>query len=291
MFTSTDGGRTWTGLNHTPANVLEWYGVGVDPVKTQRLLGATNWDGRIFVSDNRGRTWQEAARSPSPSVSWRNFVFAPSAPATVYAGTSAFFSAGTFDDRMAAAGIYVSHDSGSTWQPVNDIVSQAANVTDLAVDPQDAQRVYAATGTDGLLKTGNGGQSWQKINSGLPEKPVALSIAVHPINTQLLLAGLDRSGLYRSVNGGQTWQTVAVGLNPEAAVTDIVFRPGFAQEVYMSDILSGVYQSVDGGQTWLPLSDGLGVRAVNKLTFSADGRYLYAATEGGGVYSRDMRIE
>jgi hypothetical protein len=221
-------------------------------------------------------------------MSWRAIAFAPSDSATVYAGTSAFFSAGTFDDRMSAGGIYVSHDGGTTWTPANDALSQDANVTSLAVDSRNPQVVYAATGNHGLLKSTDGGQSWTAINQSLPGSPQALSVALHPTDSRILYAGLDRAGLYRSEDGGETWQSSAAGLNPEASVSDIVFDPTDPQVMYASDRFSGVYRSTDGGATWTPINTSLRTRAVNALAISSDGQHLYAATEGEGVFRLDL---
>jgi photosystem II stability/assembly factor-like uncharacterized protein len=221
-------------------------------------------------------------------MSWRAIAFAPSDPATVYSGTSAFFSAGTFDDRMSAGGIYVSHDGGATWTAANDTFSQEANVTSLVVDPHDRQLVYAATGNHGLLKTTDGGQSWMAIHQGLPGSPQALSVALHPADASIVYAGLGMAGLYRSEDGGATWQPSAAGLNPEASVSDIVLDPTDPQVMYTSDRFSGVYRSTDGGATWMPINTGLRTRAVNALSISSDGQHLYAATEGEGVFRLDL---
>ena len=42
------------------------------------------------------------------------------------------------------------------------------------------------------------------------------------------------------------------------------------------------------GASWQALNDGLRMRAVNALALSADGRHLYAGTEGEGVYRLDL---
>ena len=288
LFISADGGSDWVGLSYPPAASLEWYVVAVDPVNPQHVLAANNWNGVILQSHDGGRTWHPVSQLPGSMMSWRAIVFATSDPATVYAGTAAFFSAGTFDDRRPAGGIYVSHDGGTTWAPANDALSQDANVTSLAIDPHDPQVVYAATGNHGLLKTTDGGQSWTAINQGLPGSPQALSVALHPADAHIVYAGLDMAGLYRSQDGGETWQSSAAGLNPEARVSDIVFDPTDPQVMYAADRFSGVYRSTDGGATWMPINVGLRTRAVNALAISSDGQHLYAATEGEGIFRLDL---
>jgi photosystem II stability/assembly factor-like uncharacterized protein len=58
--------------------------------------------------------------------------------------------------------------------------------------------------------------------------------------------------------------------------------------MYASDHFSGVYRSDDGGQSWRQINASLRTRDVNRLAISGDGRHLYAATEGGGVYRLDF---
>ncbi|MDH4135180.1 MAG: hypothetical protein OEW09_00465 [Anaerolineae bacterium] len=287
LFLSTDGGDDWAGLSYPPAASLEWYVVAIDPTDSQHVLAANNWNGVILQSHDGGRAWRPVSQRPDESMSWRAIAFAPSDPATVYAGTSAFFSAGTFDDWMPAGGIYVSHDGGASWTMANDVLSQEANVTSLAIDPHDPQVVYAATGNHGLLKTTDGGQSWTASNQGLPESR-ALSVVLHPADASIVYAGLGMAGLYRSEDGGATWQSSAAGLNPEASVSGIVFDPTATQVMYAADRFSGVYRSTDGGMSWMPINVGLRTRAVNALAISPDGQHLYAATEGEGVFRLDL---
>ncbi len=296
LFLSNDGGGGWTGMSYPPASSLEWYVVAVDVTDPQHVLAANNWNGAILQSHDGGYTWRPVSRRPaeehSPELaegmSWRAIAFAPSEPTTVYAGTSAFYSAGTFDDRMPAGGIYVSHDAGITWNEANDAISRDANVTALAIDPDDPQVVYAATGNHGLLKSSDGGGSWAAINQGLPGSPSALAVTVHPSRSNEVYAGLALAGLYRSQDGGATWQPSSAGLNPEASVSDIVFDPTDPQVMYVADRFSGVYRSSDGGATWFPTNNGLRTRVVNALAVSSDGQHLYAGTEGEGVFRLDL---
>lgn len=288
MFLSAYGGEEWVGLNVAPAASMEWYVVAVDPTDSRHVLAANNWNGVILQSHNRGQEWHPVSLRPDESMSWRAIVFAPSDPATVYAGTSAFYSAGTFDDRMPAGGVYISHDGGGSWHPANDALSQDANVTALVIDPGDPQVAYAATGNHGLLKTTAGGEHWATINQGLPGEPSALSVAVHPSEPGVVYAGLAHAGLYRSTDGGDSWQSLAAGLNPEASISDIVFDPTDPQVMYIADRFSGVYHCTDGGAIWTPINAGMRTQAVNALALSTDGRHLYAATEGEGVFRLDL---
>jgi len=216
--------------------------------------------------------------------------FAPSDSKTLYAGSSAFFSAGVFDNRMPAAGVYVSRDGGATWNSANNVLSEKANIVDICVDPCDPQVVYVATGTNGLLKSSDAGGSWTAMNVATPTT-AALSVAVHPVNSKIVFVGLAHSGLYRSDDSGTTWQPSMNGMAPEAQITDILFDPRDPQVLYAADAFSGVYRSTDSGRTWRQINTALGMRAVNRLAISSGGLSLYAATEGGGVYRLDFNGE
>jgi photosystem II stability/assembly factor-like uncharacterized protein len=290
IFSSPDGGGTWTGLSNPPARVLEWNAVSIDPADPRHVLAANNWIPVIFESHDGGQTWIETNAGLREGLGWRVFAFAPSDPQTVYAGASAFFSAGSFDSNIPSAGVYVSHDGGASWEPANDARTEDANVLDLAVLPGVSQTVYAGT-AGGLLRSDDGGESWTPVEGGLPSGLSALSVAVDPADPNVVFAGLARAGLYRSDDGGATWQAASVGLNPESHVSDIVFDPNAPQTVFAADISSGVYRSADGGATWTVTNSGLRTRVVNQLALSADGQHLYAATEGEGVYRLDLNGE
>ncbi len=288
FFVSANGGDSWAGLNTPPAFNLEWNAVAVDPSSSQHVLAANNWDPILLASSNGGQTWNWAGDRLRDGMAWRAIAFAPSDSRTVYAGSSAFFSAGVFDNRMPAAGVYVSHDGGATWTAANDAISAQANVIDLAIDPCDPQVVYAATGTSGLLRRSDGGRSWIAVNVGVPAPAEVLSAAVHPHDSRIVYAGFAHRGLYRSNDGGATWHQSMAGMPPESRITDILFDPTDPQVLYVCDISSGVYRSTDSGQRWQQINAALRMRAVNQLAISADGRHLYAATEGEGVYRLDI---
>jgi len=290
FFASTDGGDSWTGRNTPPAYHLEWNAVAVDPSNPDHIVASNNWDPIILHSDNNGRTWTWSGDRLVEGMGWRVFAFAPSDPKTLYAGSSAFFSAGVFDNRMSAAGVYISRDGGETWNSANDALSAKANIIDICVDHSNPQIVYAATGTNGLLKSSDAGGSWTAMNVAAPTI-MALSIAVHPVDSKVVYAGLAHSGLYRSDDAGTTWQPSMNGMPPEANISDILFDPTDPQVMFAADAFSGVYRSTDGGRLWRQFNNALSMRAVNRLAVSTDGLHLYAATEGGGVYRLDFNGE
>ena len=85
-----------------------------------------------------------------------------------------------------------------------------------------------------------------------------------------------------------TFQRIDQGIDyymvPWTSVWDVAVDPSNPQTLYAADYQSGVYLSPDGGSSWVPINEGLSTRAVTALALSVNGRIIYAATEGGGVY-------
>jgi photosystem II stability/assembly factor-like uncharacterized protein len=293
LFVSFDGGQAWAGLSYPPASAMEWTAVALDPGDSQHVLAANNWNCAILESRDAGHTWRQTnAYLDEAKAGWRVIAFAPSDPATVYAGSAGFYSAGTFDGQIVGRGVFISHDGGATWATANNSLMQEAHVTGLAVDPHNPQQVYAATSQGGIFTSADGGRNWQAANQGLPgQAPQALSIAIDPADSKVIYVGLQQAGLYRSADGGATWRLSAAGLNPEASISGIVLNPTNSKVVYAADLNSGVYRSADGGATWQAINTGLRMRAVNALAISADGQHLYAATEGEGVFRLDLNAQ
>lgn len=288
LFVSNNGGDEWQGLNYSPARSMEWNAVSINPQNPFQIIASNNWNGDILTSLDAGQSWEHTKTFiQDKRMGWRVIAFAPSEPNIVYAGSAGYYSAGTFNLEQPGQGVYVSKDSGATWEEANNELTLNAHITDLDLSQTDAMLVYAATNEKGILRTSDGGQTWEEINQGLPNTS-ALSVALQPTDNQVIFAGFSHAGMYRSQDGGLTWRVLAKGLPAEANVTSIVFDPINPEIIYASDSQSGVYRSEDGGNSWGAINHGLRTRAVNALAISIDGQHLYAATEGEGVFRLDL---
>jgi hypothetical protein len=165
-------------------------------------------------------------------------------------------------------------------------LSSDANVADLAVLRADPNVVYAATGNKGLLNTDDRGASWRQLRIEVEDEAV-MSVELHPDNPDVVYAGLWANGVWRSEDGGSSWTQLAAGLPAEASIRDIEFHPQDPDQIFAADIFSGVYRRIADGP-WVQLNDSLRTRYVNDLEFAADGRYLFAATEGEGVFRMEL---
>ena len=252
---------------------------------------------------------------------FKAIAYAPSKPNTVYAGMRKDRRSLVGGDFPAGPsfGMYKSTDNGETWMEINNgLKTSLININCIAVHPINPDIVYIGTWKDGVFKTTDGGQSWVMKNNGLASADVR-SLAIDPQSPEVVYAGLgDGVGIFKTTNGGELWGEINTGLNlvcpsnllpagkvklgvsfeqppkrvfstdyylvPWTSVWSIVIDPTNSQMIYAGDLSSGVYMSTDGGNNWIPIKEGLSTKAVTAMAISSDGKVLYAATEGEGVF-------
>ena len=322
-FGSNDYGQNWAGLAYTPARAPEWNTIVANPVNDQILLLAVEGGGTIFKSDTDGNSWRfvlEAVGYTCCGQGFKAIDFAPSNPNIVYAGmrgSRSMINGGP--NPLPSGGMYKSIDEGETWTPINNgLQTSLMNVNCLAIHPTNPNIVYIGTWKDGIFKTIDGGQSWVNKSNGLASADVR-SLAIDPKNPEIVYAGLGEGvGLFKTTTGGELWENINTGITlncpayllpsggvkqgmtfekpplisrgleyyyvPWTSVWGIVVDPTNSDILYAADYQTGVYLSTDKGANWVPINEGLTIRAVTALAISKNGRYVYAATEGGGVF-------
>src|SRR5207248_546340 len=166
----------------------------------------------------------------------------------------------------------------------------------LAVDPADADAVYAGLREGGVRRSVDGGRSWE--DCGLPE-PGVFSLAVSAADGAVY-AGTEPSRVFRSDDCGATWDALD-------ALLDLPSRPGwrFPPRPWTSHVrwiapspsdadlllvgieLGGLMRSGDGGRTWQDHRPGA-QPDVHSLAWHprTPGR-AYEAGGGGAAFSTD----
>jgi hypothetical protein len=100
------------------------------------LIGAVN--GGVWQTDDYGRTWTPIFDA-QPTQSIGALAVAPSDPNVIYVGSGEGLHR---PDLSVGNGIYRSADGGKTWVHLG--LDDAQQIPDLAVDPKDPNRLFAA---------------------------------------------------------------------------------------------------------------------------------------------------
>lgn len=211
--------------------------------KNGQELYAGSWGAGVFKSTDGGANWFPSSLGINPAHFKINSMAIDSLnPSTVYAGTY-------------GGGVYKSVNAGLSWTQTSAGM-QPAIVYSMAVDPENSNRVYAATRKYNLVaepwggelyRSDNGGASWSVILKDIGGANVqdwVYSIAILPLDSNVIIAASHEHGPYISTNYGNSWRSVG-GADPSGR--SVVFDPTTDETNYRAYYavwhLSGFYRS------------------------------------------------
>ncbi len=282
IFKTTNGGITWSpktdfmlslsigALRMDPNNSQIIYcGTGEANISTDSYAGIG-----MLKSTDGGDTWFHSGLENSRHIA--EIEVHPLNSNIIYVAVS-----GGLYSKGPDRGIYKSTDAGATWTK-SLYINDSTSAIDVAIDPIDPQRVYAAMWerlrgptfrkaagiSTGIFLSTDGGISWNRLANGLPAQSAStgrISIAVAPSNPSVLYALLKDAGVpngssntfgsfYKSTNKGQSWTLMPSGILPgEFSSFGWYFGclevdPIDANKVYIGEI--DFLRSTDGGNTW-----------------------------------------
>ncbi|MBT8201914.1 MAG: hypothetical protein KJO87_01275, partial [Acidimicrobiia bacterium] len=254
------------------------------------VLASHELGGRLYRSTNGGQSWQEVFKLSAPGgiggmYGFKRIVFAPSTSQVVYAGSSR--SSVHLLNNKTAYGVFKSTKGGvaGSWVKASGGQLDKMAINDLAVHPKNHNFVWAATAGHGLWWTHDAGGRWMRIG-GLGPADIR-SVALSPADPDVVYVGAYQGGAYRGVHTpgkGWQWFKMAAGIPANDNVLSIVVSPEPPHRVWAGSQLTGVHFWDDIEQEWSSFNQGLEMKTVFDLAISTDGRILYAATHGGGVY-------
>ena len=279
------------------ANGLAWaqlgpYNVGGRVVDVQADKKTANG---VYAAVSGGGVWHSADGGTTWSTVWPDAqtqtmgALAQDGSGTLWAGTGEANPPGGgltyFGD-----GIYKSTDDGAHW--TNMGLRESASIGRIAIDPSNANRVFAAAsghvarsaGQRGLYRTSDGGQSWQLVLAPINATTGAIDVAINPANPQIVYAAMwDHkrnngarvyggvgSGLFRSKDGGDTWERLQNIVDPLPAYDQT--KTGLTQDASLGRI----------GVTIAP-SDPNRVYVVSGSPYGPD-KGFYSSDDGGDSF-------
>ncbi len=136
-----------------------------------------------------------------------------------------------------AGGIWKSTNAGASWTNLFDDFPQIG-VSGIAIDPNDTNIIYIATGDDdaadsysvGVFKSLDGGANWQETGlnpSNSDVNTLMNEIIIDPTNSDILWVATS-SGLFKSTDAGNTWEIRQSGF-----IADLKLKPGDPNTVYV----------------------------------------------------------
>jgi photosystem II stability/assembly factor-like uncharacterized protein len=261
-----------------PANArlptLDLSVLAVDPQRRERVFVVGDRK-QIYATTNAGESWRRLAAPPiSKTADISALVVDPRHANTLYAGT---FERGDYAygaDLGYPSAVFKSIDAGATWRALNTYGMPLPQVSMLAIDPQDPQKLYAAA--RGVFRSSDGGASWET----LVDVFAASSLALDPSKPTTMYAG-TQGGALQSSNGGASWRQPDAGFG-SGSVNAIAVNPHAPKMVYAGSE-NGLFISNDRGDTWRRYQGDLGKNGVESLAVDPTGHTLYVGGIGGLV--------
>ncbi len=200
----------------------------------------------------------------------------------------------TYYVGSADGGVFRTTNGGITWTAEFQHQHELS-IGALAVDPHNAEVVWAGTGEssvrndvsfgNGVYKSTDGGAHWKHLGLDAAMQIARIVIDPHDPNTVFVAAlgspWKDDStrGVYRTTDGGATWQKVLY-ISPDVGAGDLAIDPVNPNVLYASTYRfrrtpwslsdggpdDAIYKSVDGGTTWTRLvGHGLPTTPVGRI--------------------------
>lgn len=240
----------------------------------------TVWGAHVHRSTDGGSSWDVLENAPhypderGLRAIWQVAPGPATEPGTLYAG-------------IEPAGLFVSRDSGESWDPVRSLNDHPTSgswqpaggslaLGSIQLDPRDPRRIYCAVSAGGVYRSADGGAAWEPMNRGtradflpaeLPESGQCVHrLLLHPARPDRLYQQ-NHCGVYRSDDRAESWHDITSNL-PSGFGYALAVDPADADIAYvipeesshMRTTVAGrlrVYRTRNAGASWQPLTSGL----------------------------------
>jgi photosystem II stability/assembly factor-like uncharacterized protein len=276
IYLSTDAGRNWRLLVNFNRPRLFVDHIEVDPRNSKVLYVATHRHkepGGFFKSTDGGLTWRESPELRNEAL--HSLKQSELNPNMLLVGT--------------ITGIFRSNDSGETWTPLpTQRTPGLINVESLAIDPRDANVVYA--GTWWLpYKTTDGGQTWKSIKNGMIDDSDIFAIDIDPRNANHVIASAC-SGIYETYDAGGLWRKIQ-GIPSQSRRTRAILQHPTIAGLVFAGTTEGFWRSAKSGDnnSWMVTTSrqleinsiAVHPRTPNTIFIATNNYGVMVSTDGG----------
>ncbi len=309
VWKTDNAGTTWNPIFDEQTS----YSIGcvtVDPSNVNTVWVGTgeNIGGRhvgfgdgIYRSEDGGKTWENKGLGKSEHIS--KIIVHPNNSNILWVAVQ-----GPLWTKGGERGLYKSIDGGDTWKKtLGD--SEWTGVTDVIIDPRNADVLYAATWQrqrtvaaylgggpgSGIHKSIDGGNTWKKLTDGIPKSNLGkIGLAISSFNPDVIYAAIEldrtKGGVFMSSNQGLIWEKQSDAVSGGTG-------PHYYQELYASPhqegklyLMSNTVQiSDDHGKTFHFMNEKNKHGDSHAMAFKKDDpNYVLFGTDGGLYESFDL---
>jgi photosystem II stability/assembly factor-like uncharacterized protein len=155
---------------------------------------------------------------------------------------------------------------GNAWTNIgligNPPVYSGGCISAIAIDPSNANIMYAGATSGGVWKSTNAGSTWAALTDNVIPNLSIASLAIDPNHPTTIYAGtgngyagldeLTGTGLWKSGDGGATWKRIGT-TTFSGTVVKVLVDPVKSNVVFASLYsggTKGLYRSTDSGSSW-----------------------------------------
>ena len=270
VFKSTNQGTSWTPIFDRVDAMMSIGDIAVAPSAPNVVWVGTgeannrqssSWGDGVFRSNDGGRTWTASGLQDTRHIG--RIVIHPTNPDVVYVA-----AVGHLWGSNSERGVFKTTDGGRTWTKAL-YVDDNTGATDIVMDPQDPQTLFAAMYQrqrkawgfngggpgSGIFRSRDGGATWTRLSNGLPQGDLGrIGLDIFHGDPRVIVAVVEAAGrslgVYRSADRGDTWQAWST-INPRPMYySQIRTDPRDANRVYLLGSNRGFYISNDGGKAF-----------------------------------------
>ncbi|HEX5682588.1 MAG TPA: dockerin [Ideonella sp.] len=230
--------------------------------------------------------------------------------------------------RTDIGGAYRWNPATTSWTPITDGAGFGAaegryhGIESIAIDPNDDQLVYMATGmytfegNGRLYISTNRGDHWTHValpfalGGNNPGRAIGERLVVDPNKPSTLFFGSREAGLWKSADSGRTWAQVSAlspvkmtpdqvsaaggsgkgvgvvvfdtGTKGSGTATPTIYAAISPDYVNAAGLSSSLYRSTDAGVSWAPVAAPVSGMHVPHMVRAADGMLYVAFTQDAG---------
>ena len=266
VFRQEMGASEWQHLNDGFPEKVEVRVIAIHPHDPQVVYAGTQYG--PYRSTDGGVHWERLPFPDHGGVIW-TIVFHPHNPQVMYLGA-------------APPAIYKSEDGGASWRQLPIVATAGAvrmafpmRVIRLAIDPKNADNIYAALEVGGVIRSQDGGETWDDCTPSLltftaqphlksqlgSDTEVEGMMDAHAVTVSSTSPGViflaNRMGLFSSTDNGLSWRELEIWrFSPFSYGRDIQMAPDDPRTLYAAlspaamSQAGAIYRSQDLGKTW-----------------------------------------